>query len=499
MRGSASHRLARVAGVLLLLALAGCGSRTPTPARTPTPTPTATPVATSTPTRTPTPAPTPTPTSGPAPTSAAPAAAWTRQFGSPAWDRGNAIAVDGSGNIIVGGATQGALPGQTLGGDWDAYMKKFSPAGTELWTVQFTNSVSVGVLALAVDGTGNIITVGHTVGPLPGQTGVGIDDAYVRKFTPAGVELWTHQFGSSIAEWAFGVAVDASENIIAVGATDGALPGQTSAGGEDAFVRKLSPAGTELWTLQFGSTDSDRATGVAVDASGNIIVAGRTQSAPLEWDPALEGETIPVAGDTNGALPGQLPAGSSDAFVQKLSPAGAEIWTVRFGSPNFAEASGVAVDGTGNVIVVGHTLGALPGQTRVGNDDAFVRKLSPAGVELWTRQFGSPFYAGALAVAVDGTGNIIVAGHTLGALPGQTRAGLSDAFVRKLSPAGAEMWTIQFGSPAADAATGVAVDGSGNIIVAGETYGALPGQTQAGLGDTFVVRLNQPPASRPDG
>ncbi len=154
----------------------------------------------------------------------------------------------------------------------------------------------------------------------------------------------------------------------------------------------------------------------------------------------------------------------------------------------------MAVDASGNVIVVGHIIGALPGQKQAGYDDAFVRKFTPAGAEMWTSQFGSPFYSGALAVAVDGSGNIIVAGHTWGALPGQTRAGLSDAFVRKLSPAGAEMWTIQFGSPAADAATGVAVDASGNIIVAGETYGDLPGQTQAGLGDTFVVRLNQPPA-----
>ncbi len=306
MRG-AGYRLARVAGVLLFLALAGCGSRTPTPARTPTLTPTATPVATSTPTRTPTPAPTPTPTSGPAPTSAAPAAAWTRQFGSPAWDRGNAVAVDGSGNIIVGGATQGALPGQTLGGDWDAYMKKFSPAGAETWTLQFTNSVSVGVLAVAVDGTGNIIAAGHSVGPLPGQTGVGMDDAYVRKFTPAGVELWTHQFGSPTAEWAFGVAVDGSGNIIAVGGTAGALPGQTSAGHEDAFVRKLSPAGAELWTRQFGSPDLDRATGVTVDASGNIIVAGRTASAPPRREPIRAGSAAGGSGgDSRGWLLGCL-------------------------------------------------------------------------------------------------------------------------------------------------------------------------------------------------
>ena len=414
-----------------------------------------------------------------------PAAAWTHQFGSPAWDRGNAIAVDGSGNIIVGGATQGALPGQTLGGNWDAYMKKYNPSGTELWTVQFTNSVSVGVLALAVDGTGNIIAAGHTVGALPGQTGLGVDDAYARKFSPAGTELWTSEFGSPSAEWGFAVAADASGNIIVVGATEGAFPGHTNAGYEDAYVQKLSPSGDELWTIQFGSPDLDRASGVAVDASGNIIVAGRIQGAA--FIPENPAEDVPVDLPVKG---GGIPlSGTSDAFVRKLSPAGLELWTVRFGSPGFVEASAVAVDGTGNIIVVGHTIGALPGQSRAGYDDAFVRKLSPAGQELWTRQFGSRTYGGALAVAVDRAGNIIVAGHTTGVLPGQTGAGLSDAFVRKFSPEGSELWTRQFGSPNRDAATGVAIDGKGNIAVVGEAYGALPGQTDAGSGDTFVIAL----------
>lgn len=83
------------------------------------------------------------------------------------------MAVDTEGNIIVAGALQGALPGQTRGGEWDAYMRKLSPAGTELWTRQFTNTVSVGVLAVAVDGTGNVIAAGHVQGALPGQTGAG--------------------------------------------------------------------------------------------------------------------------------------------------------------------------------------------------------------------------------------------------------------------------------------------------------------------------------------
>src|SRR3972149_4072845 len=124
MMGSAGYRLARGAGGILFLALAGWGSRHPTPARTPTPVATLTPHAPETgppfqpnqPPRTLTPTPIPTPTATPGPISTAtpfPFAAWTSQLGSPGVDRANGVATDGSGNIIVAGATQGAPPRPT--------------------------------------------------------------------------------------------------------------------------------------------------------------------------------------------------------------------------------------------------------------------------------------------------------------------------------------------------------------------------------------------------
>jgi hypothetical protein len=456
MRGSASHDLARAAVVLLFLTVAACASHTPTP----------------------TPAAPPTSVPGRATTAApVPVAAWTRQFGSPQWDRGNGIAVDASGNVIVAGATQGTLPGQTSAGNWDMFARKFSPAGAEVWTRQFGSSALDWAFGVAADGSGNIIVAGATLGALPGQVPAGNWDIFARKFSPEGTELWTIQSGSSGSDDALALAVDASGNTILAGHTDGTLPGQTSAGYEDAYVRKLSPAGTELWTSQFGSPESDWASGVAVDASGNIIVAGHT----------------------DGTLPGQTSAGGEDAFVRKLSPAGVELWTIQFGSPALDRAWGVAVDVSGNIILAGHTDGTLPGQANAGGGDAFVQKLSPAGAELWTSQFGSLHEDRANGVAVDASGNIFVAGYTTGTLPGQTRAGFWDAFVRKLSPEGTELWTHQFGSSLSDEAFGTAVDRSGNAFVAGNTEDTLPGQTRAGFWDVFVIRLNQPSASQPDG
>ena len=468
MRRSVGTRLTRVGGALLLLSLAGCSYHTPAPTLTPTR------VATLTPTRTPTPVLTATPTAVPVPTAApAPAAAWMRQFGSPAWDRANGVAVDGEGNIIAAGATQGALPGKTLGGTWDAYAVKLSPAGKEILTLQFTDAVSLGALALAVDGTANIILAGHSGGTLPGQTNAGYDDAWVRKLSPAGTEMWTHQFGSPEPDWAFGVAADGSGNVIVAGGESSALPGQTRVGLEDAFVRKYSPSGTELWTHQFGTPALDRAWAVAVDGTGNIFIAGVTE----------------------GILSGQTRAGLDDCFVRKLSPAGTELWTRQFGSPAQDRATAVTTDEAGNVIVAGYTYGPMPGQTHAGAWDSFVTKFSPEGAALWTSQFGTLLSDEVFGVAVDRTGTIFAAGNTEGSLPGQTSAGAWDAFVRAFSPEGAVIWTFQFGTAESEGVTGAAAGGAGDVLVVGHTYGVLPGQASAGSWDGFVVRIGLRPAS----
>src|SRR5262245_19168254 len=94
----------------------------------------------------------------------------------------------------------------------------------------------------------------------------------------------------------------------------------------------------------------------------------------------------------------------------------------------------------------------------------------------WLHQVGSVLAATPLGRAVDGDGNIYLAGTAGGALPGQTAAGGFDAFVRKYDAAGNELWTREFGTPGADSAEGVAVDATG-VYVVGTVAGILPGQT----------------------
>ena len=85
---------------------------------------------------------------------------------------------------------------------------------------------------------------------------------------------WIRQFGSSDVDIAYGVAVNSS-GVYVVGYTIATLPGQTSAGSTDAFIRKYDSSGNVVWTRQFGTQGFDQAFAVAVDSTG-VYVAGLT-------------------------------------------------------------------------------------------------------------------------------------------------------------------------------------------------------------------------------
>jgi len=392
---------------------------------------------------------------------------WTRQFGSEDWDSAYGVALDGEGNVCVVGATSGTLPGQSSSGRDDAFLCKLGPLGNVLWTCQFGSDWDDSAWDVALDGEGNVYVVGWTWGTLPDQSSDGLYDAFVYKFDPLGNVLWIRQFGSDLGDEAYGVALDGEGNVYVSGYTWGTLPGQSSAGGEDAFVCKFDPLGNVLWIRQFGSDLDDGAFGVALDGEGNVYVAGYTF----------------------GTLPGQSSAGGEDAFVCKFGPLGNVLWTRQFGSDKDDWVRDVALDGEGQVYIVGATFGTLPGQNSPGEDDAFVCKFDPLGNMLWICQFGSGWRDWASGVALDGEGSVYVVGVTGGTLPGQSSAGGVDAFLCKFDPLGNLLWTRQFGPNDYDWAHGVALDGEGNVYVVGVTGGTLPGQSSAGRDDAFIGKL----------
>ena len=173
-----------------------------------------------------------------------------------------------------------------------------------------------------------------------------------------------------------------------------------------------------------------------------------------------------VVGLTHGDLH-RRSLGLTDAYIRKYDRTGRLLWGRQFGTTGYDSANDVAVDSADNAYVVGSTNGNLAGSQ--GASDAFVRKYSPSGGLLWTRQFGASGDDGTTDVAVSSSG-VYVAGSTQGTLA-RPAQGSADAFIRKYTLSGALVWTRQFGGTRYDYATSVAVDAQGYAYVGGTFRG----------------------------
>src|SRR3990172_4640422 len=94
------------------------------------------------------------------------------------------------------------------------------------WVRQFGGGIPDDV-ASAAAADGSVYAAGFTLGTLPGQTSSGLQDAFVRKYDVNGVEQWTQQFGTISSEGSLGISVDSSD-VYVVGLTNGAFPGYTN-------------------------------------------------------------------------------------------------------------------------------------------------------------------------------------------------------------------------------------------------------------------------------
>jgi hypothetical protein len=367
----------------------------------------------------------------------------------------NAGAGNAAGSGEAGGAGEGGTDGSggTPGASGGGQVG-LVPGSSSYW--QFgTPSLDSGV-AVAVDASGNVYVAGSTNGDLGGAN-AGLSDGFARKYEPDGTPSWTQQFGTASDDRINAAAVDASGNLYVAGQTDGSLDG-TSAGKSDCFVRKYDSEGTHEWTRQFGSAGIDTANGIAVDASGNVYATGFLRTGPADTD-------------------------NADAFVRKYDASGVHEWTQHFGNSANEVGYAIALDASGYLYVAGQTSGALDGIAN-GNTDGFVRKHAPSGAHEWTRQFGTPATDLANTLAVDASGNAYIAGQTDGDLGGEVQ-GTWDSFVQKYDSAGTYQWTQQLGTADSEGAQGIAVHASGSVYVAGFT--ATP-PDRGDQQDALVVR-----------
>jgi uncharacterized repeat protein (TIGR01451 family) len=189
-------------------------------------------------------------------------------------------------------------------------------------------------------------------------------------------------------------------------------------------------------------------------------------------------------------------AGGSDAFAAQLDSSGVRQWHTFMGSSDSDSGSGIAVDGSGNVYVTGYSCATWgsPVNPYAGGADTFAAQLDSSGVRQWHTFMGSSGYDRGYGIAVDGSGNVYVAGSsnaTWGS-PVNAHAGGYDAFAAQLDSSGVRQWHTFMGSSDHDSGSGIAVDGSGNVYVVGSsfaTWGSPVNPYAAGGSDAFAAKL----------
>ena len=275
----------------------------------------------------------------------------------------------------------------------------------------------------------------------------------------------------------------------------------TNTGDRDVFLWKLNDSGVTQWAKKAGGAYYDTGEDVAIDASGNVYVTG--------------GFGYYQGGRATFGTKSLISRGAWDAFVWKLNSSGTTQWATQGGANVHEYGRAIALDGSGNVYVVGYfgsgrvttKVTTLFGNTIMrggGQYDGFVWKLNSKGAHQWAKQASGLYREWCRDIAIDASGNVYVTGYfqdkagfnsalTIDSL---TSRGANDGFVWGLNSSGKTEWTQQIGGFENDISRSIAVDGAGKLYAAGYFRdGVRLSGTQllsSGEQDIFVWQLAPP-------
>lgn len=334
-------------------------------------------------------------------------------------------------------------------------------------------------LAVTADGSGNSYAAGYfssttltfesTV-----LTKTGGADIFIVKYDGSGNVLWAKNAGGDGAEKAYAVAADGSGNVYVAGfsnsssITFGATT-LTNSGGDDVFIAKYDGSnGNVIWAKNATGTGNDQARSLTTDGSGNVYVAGYFYSASITF-------AANVLNNSN------LNGSSADLFIVKYNSAGTVLWAQKAGGSVEDDFAYSVANASGNIYLAGPfasssiTFGAttLTNTSGSGSNDFYIVKYNGSGTVLWAKKAGGMGQDWLQSVAADNSGNAIVTGYFLSTsiTIGSTtlnNEGDGDVFIAKYEGStGNVLWAAGAAGTSADQAHSITADASGNSYVAG--------------------------------
>ena len=417
---------------------------------------------------------------------------WEARFDGPGIsdDVASAVAADQSGNTYIAGYSRSSITG------YDYVTVKYSAVGAQQWAERYDGPSSGDdiVSSLAIDDAGNVYVCGYSYD----SSGTSSEYATV-KYDPAGVQQWVARYSGLLesTNFAFDLAVGKGGDVVVTGT------GSDSSGAAfDYITVKYNNTGAEQWVARYNGSGNggDFAAAAAIDSSGNVFVTGASDESSnrgydygtVKYDatghelwnaryngPASDDDNASgIAVDRSGNV---YVTGSSfgngtlyDFATVKYNSSGSKQWVQRYnGSLNKDDSpAGIVLDTAGNVYLTGYS-------TNAGSATDFATiKYTPQGIERWVSIYNGTAGGNdqAVGLAVDGGGNVYVTGPSDGI--GTSR----DYATIRYDSLGVRKWLIRYdgSSSANDDAAGIAVDASGNVIVSGSSGFGISGSPTGG-------------------
>lgn len=483
---------------------------------------------------------------------AAPGLAYSTYLGGSQWDEVFDAKLDAAGSAYVAGYTlspdfpRAGARESRFGEVTDGFVARYGTDGRLIYSSYLGGLEADTVSGIAVDRRGNAFVTGKTrsadfptrralQGTLRGrgcQEGARCHDAFAVKLAPRGTIVYSTYLGGSQDDEGIAIAVDRQGRAYINGNTSSTnypvrravqrRHGSRPCSGDvpcpsDVFVTRLSASGRSIgYSTYLGGEATERAGGIAVDRNGGAFLTGVTRSARFPTRNAFQGE---IEGAACGPPLGER---CHDAFVTRLSPSGRTLrFSTYFGGTENDAGTGIAVGRDGRVVVTGGTGSpdlptAHPVQSALDNsscsreavpkelcDDAFVTRFTRNGRQLsFSTYLGGNGQDASSGVAVGRDGSVHVAGSTdsrtfpvRDALQSSLR-GAIDVFATKYAPDGRSIVHSSYlGGSESERANAIAVDRSGNALLAGRTDSPdfpVANAQQGGLAgdiDGFVAKL----------
>ncbi len=357
---------------------------------------------------------------------------WTRTFGGDSSDIGSSVQQTTDGGYIIAGNTNSYGQGQ---GDY--WLVKTDSIGNLEWSQTYGGSSYEDCQAAQETSDGGYVVVGATRSFSAGGT-----DFYVVKTDSIGEPIWSRSYGGQHAEWA--------KHIIETSDGGFAIVGHISSTGSYCYgyLIRTDQNGNQLWSRQYGGTETDGLYSIQETDDGGFIMGGVTQSFGAGW---------------------------KDMYLIRTDANGDTLWTRTFGGTGNDWGFRTIQTFDGGFILVGEE------QSFGASDmDMYVVKTDSAGNTLWSQSYGGTGTERAYSVNETFDHGLIIAGYT-----DSFGAGSHDVWVVKTDANGNEQWSRTVGGSDYDNGCSAQQTTDGGYIIAGytESYGA-------GNKDFWLIRLD---------